>query len=60
MRPNPTRKALLVGLSLGMLIGVAGTVLAAHPKLDEASSHAVAAMAAGLTKVAVPSGLAPW
>jgi hypothetical protein len=36
MLVSPFKKALLVGLPLGMMIGVAGTVLAADPKLDEA------------------------
>jgi hypothetical protein len=38
MNFSPTRKALLVGLPLGMLIGIAGTVLAADPRLDDASA----------------------
>ena len=39
MKMSPVRKALLVGLPLGMLVGVAGTVLAADPRLDDANGH---------------------
>jgi len=39
MKMSPVRKALLVGLPLGMLVGVAGTVLAADPRLDDANAH---------------------
>ncbi|HEX6277207.1 MAG TPA: hypothetical protein VFZ53_29400 [Polyangiaceae bacterium] len=38
MLVSPFKKALLLGLSLGMMLGVAGTVLAADPKLDEANT----------------------
>ena len=38
MLVSPFKKALLLGLPLGMLLGVAGTVLAADPKLDEANT----------------------
>src|SRR5690349_5836428 len=45
MHQSPFRKALLVGMPLGMLIGIAGTVLAADPRLDDASAHVDQAIA---------------
>lgn len=39
MKLTSVRKSLLVGLPIGMLIGIAGTVLAADPRLDDANGH---------------------
>jgi len=45
MKLTPVRKALLVGLPVGMLLGIAGTVLAADPRFDDASAHVDQAIA---------------
>jgi hypothetical protein len=45
MNQSSFRKALLVGMPIGMLIGIAGTVLAADPRLDDASAHVDQAIA---------------
>ena len=45
MKLTPVRKSLLVGLPIGMLIGIAGTVLAADPRLDDAAGHVDQAIA---------------
>ena len=45
MNQSPLKKALLVGMPLGMLLGIAGTVLAADPRLDDASAHVDQAIA---------------
>ncbi|HEX6766522.1 MAG TPA: hypothetical protein VF103_13610 [Polyangiaceae bacterium] len=45
MKLTPVRKSLLIGLPIGMLIGIAGTVLAADPRLDDANGHVDQAIA---------------
>lgn len=45
MRLGPVGKTLLVSLPVGMLLGIAGTVLAADPRLDDASAHCDQAIA---------------
>lgn len=45
MRLTPVGKTLLVSLPVGMLLGIAGTVLAADPRLDDANAHCDQAIA---------------
>lgn len=45
MKLGPVGKTLLVSLPVGMLLGIAGTVLAADPRLDDASAHCDQAIA---------------
>jgi hypothetical protein len=39
MKQSSVMKTLFVALPVGMLLGIAGTVIAADPKLDEANVH---------------------
>lgn len=39
MSQTSVTKTLLIALPVGMLLGIAGSVLAADPRLDEASGH---------------------
>ena len=45
MKLGPVGKTLLVSLPVGMLLGIAGTVLAADPRLDDANAHCDQAIA---------------
>jgi hypothetical protein len=45
MNQSPFKKSLLVGMPIGIIIGIAGTVLAADPRLDDASAHVDQAIA---------------
>jgi outer membrane biosynthesis protein TonB len=46
MSQTSVTKTLLVALPVGMLLGIAGSVLAADPRLDEADGHIKKAIAA--------------
>jgi outer membrane biosynthesis protein TonB len=39
MKHNSIARTLLIALPVGMLVGIAGSVLAADPKFDEANGH---------------------
>jgi len=45
MNQSPFKKSLLVGMPIGIIIGIAGTVLAADPRLDDANAHVDQAIA---------------